>query len=145
VKIKLAILTFYITQLMFVANIFAQNENNLTVNISGIDEIKGNLFVYLYSQSDGFPTNLKKAVNYKEVKVSSKNIKVQFYNINNGNYAVSVYHDLNSNNKIETNFWGIPKEPVGVSNNVESNLGPPDFEAEPINFYGDTIIEIRIE
>ena len=145
VKIKLTILTFLITQLMFGANIFAQNENNLTVNISGINEIKGKLFVYLYSQSDGFPTDFRKAVNHKEIKVNSKNIKIQFNNIKNGNYAISVYHDINSNNEIDTNLWGIPKEPVGVSNNVESNFGPPDFENAKFNFYGDTIMEIRIE
>ena len=45
-----------------------------------------------------------------------------------GTYAVSVYEDLNGNHKLDHNFLGIPREPVGASNNPRSRLGPPRFK-----------------
>jgi uncharacterized protein (DUF2141 family) len=39
-----------------------------------------------------------------------------------------VYHDRNSNGKLDMGFMG-PKEPYGLSNNYLSKIGPPDFES----------------
>ncbi len=39
-------------------------------------------------------------------------------------YAVSVYEDLNSNHKLDHNLIGIPREPVGASNNPAARFGP---------------------
>ena len=35
---------------------------------------------------------------------------------------------LNNNNKLDTNLFGIPKEPYGFSNNARSKWGPPKYE-----------------
>jgi uncharacterized protein (DUF2141 family) len=35
-----------------------------------------------------------------------------------------VFHDENSNGKLDTNFMGIPREGVGASNNAKGHLGP---------------------
>ncbi|MEO6817582.1 MAG: DUF2141 domain-containing protein, partial [Edaphobacter sp.] len=45
-----------------------------------------------------------------------------------GQYAVTVYLDVNGNHKLDKNFLGIPKEPVGVSNNPKGHMGPPRFD-----------------
>jgi uncharacterized protein (DUF2141 family) len=45
-----------------------------------------------------------------------------------GKYAVSVYQDVNENGKLDQNFLGIPKEPIGFGNNYRP-LGKPDFDA----------------
>jgi uncharacterized protein (DUF2141 family) len=42
-----------------------------------------------------------------------------------GDYAVSVHHDDNDNGKMDTNFIGIPKEPIGLSNGAVAKFGPP--------------------
>jgi len=44
-----------------------------------------------------------------------------------GTYAVSVYEDLNGNHKLDGNILGIPREPVGASNNPRGRMGPPHF------------------
>ena len=44
-----------------------------------------------------------------------------------GTYAVSVYEDLNGNHKLDHNLFGIPREPVGASNNPPARIGPPRF------------------
>lgn len=45
-----------------------------------------------------------------------------------GEYSIAVYHDWNSNDKLDTNILGIPNEPYGFSNNARSKWGPPKYE-----------------
>lgn len=45
-----------------------------------------------------------------------------------GEYAVSVYHDRNDNRKLDTGLFGIPKEPLGTSNDAKIRFGPPRYE-----------------
>jgi MipA family protein len=43
-----------------------------------------------------------------------------------GDYALMVHHDENSNGKLDKNFIGIPREPVGFANGY-SPKGPPGY------------------
>ncbi len=47
-------------------------------------------------------------------------------NILPGEYALLVYHDENNNERIDKNFIGIPKEPLGFSNRYQPK-GPPSY------------------
>ncbi len=42
-----------------------------------------------------------------------------------GTYALSVFHDVNADGRLERNFIGLPKEPAGLSNNLRPKFGPP--------------------
>lgn len=44
-----------------------------------------------------------------------------------GKYAVAVYVDNNRNGKLDKNFFGVPKEMYGFSNDARGMFGPPDF------------------
>jgi uncharacterized protein (DUF2141 family) len=46
-----------------------------------------------------------------------------------GRYAIAVFHDENANRKLDTNLVGLPAEGYGFSNDAETTLGPPKFEA----------------
>jgi len=46
-----------------------------------------------------------------------------------GVYTISLYHDQNSDNKLNTNLFGIPTEGFAFSNNAMGNFGPPDYES----------------
>jgi len=50
-----------------------------------------------------------------------------FRNLTAGVYAVTVIHDRNSNGELDTNFFGIPTESYGFSNNATAMFGPPSF------------------
>jgi uncharacterized protein (DUF2141 family) len=52
------------------------------------------------------------------------------------NAVASVFHDENSNGKLDTNFMGIPREGVGASNDAKGHLGPPKFNAAAFRFGG---------
>ena len=122
--------------------VFAQ-QNALTVNITGINSIKGNVYVYLYTSEEGFPIKISKANSFKKAKVISNSVTVYFKNLKPGTYAVSVYQDIDTNGKINQNFLGIPKEPVSVSNNAKGFMGPPKYE--DAKFYLDISKSIEIK
>ena len=81
------------------AVVFAQ-QNTLTVNITGINSIKGNVYVYLYTSEEGFPIKISKAIIFKKAKVLSNRVTVYFKNLKPGTHAVSVYQDIDTNGKI---------------------------------------------
>ena len=60
-----------------------------------------------------------------------------------GRYAVAVYHDRDNSGKLETGAFGIPKEPVGFSNNPAFLFGPPS-DAASIEL-DDTARQLTIE
>jgi uncharacterized protein (DUF2141 family) len=70
----------------------------------------------------------------------------EFQGIAPGRYAVSVFHDENSNGKMDTNFIGIPKEGVGASNDAKGRFGPPKFEAAAFQYSGGRLeLKVRLE
>ncbi len=44
-----------------------------------------------------------------------------------GEYAISLLHDENDNEKMDTGLMGIPKEGYGASNDAKVTFGPPKF------------------
>ena len=54
-----------------------------------------------------------------------------------------MFHDENSNGKLDTKFMGIPREGVGASNGAKGHLGPPKFEAAAFSFSGGRL-ELKI-
>ena len=136
-------IVFIIVFVLVSAVVFAQ-QNTLTVNITGIKSIKGDIYVYLYTSEDGFPIKISKANGFKKAKVISISVTVYFKNLKQGTYAVSVYQDIDTNGKINQNFLGIPKEPVGVSNNAEGFMGPPKYEDAKFNLDSNKTVEIKL-
>jgi uncharacterized protein (DUF2141 family) len=45
-----------------------------------------------------------------------------------GEYALSVFQDVDADGKLKRNFIGIPKEPAGLSNNAVPRFGPPRYK-----------------
>jgi uncharacterized protein (DUF2141 family) len=115
------------------------------VEVTGISDIKGSIVVNVYSNKEGFPTKPAKARYSKAEKVMSKTMEIVFDNIQDSTIAVSVFQDRNSNGKLDTNFIGMPNEPVGVSNNAKGTLGPPSFKDAKFKFISSKTISITIE
>ena len=76
-------------------------QGNINIKVSSIKDMKGNIYAYLYSSKDGFPVEPSKADKFKTVKVDAQTVTITFNNIKYGYYAVSVYHDEDSNGKMK--------------------------------------------
>ena len=68
----------------------------------------------------------------KEVSAADRTVRVTFTDVAPGTYAVKVFHDINSNGKLDTSWIGWPQEPYGFSNDAPVNTGPPPFKLAAI-------------
>lgn len=105
-----------------------KTETRLTVDVHLTQHAHGELGYLVFVSPSGFPGDRDKALRHGFLPIPSN---AQHLRIDTelppGICAVTVYEDLNSNHKLDHNFIGIPREPVGVSNNPPSRFGPPRF------------------
>ena len=101
------------------------------------------LFVAVHNSASDFPTRDANAI--KATVIAQSDVaELIIPNIPSGEYAVAVFADMNGNGKLDTNFIGIPKEPVGVSRDAKGSFGPPKF-ADAAFKVGDGITSLKIE
>ena len=110
-------------------------QHNLTVEITGLENNKGQVIVALLDSNEKDLSDLK-------TPIVNKRSKVTFRNLKDGQYAVRFIHDENRNNEFDTNFIGIPKEGFGFSNDAIGRFGPKDFSEWLFEVNSDTTIQI---
>jgi len=122
------------------AFLFAQESKNqnVTVNITNLSSNDGKVFVGLYDSEDSF---LGRGIQSIQTDIKNNMCTVTFKDVPNGIYAISMYHDENDNNKMDTNFLGIPKEDYGCSNNAVGFMGPPKWEDAKFEIKNKSIIQ----
>jgi uncharacterized protein (DUF2141 family) len=85
------------------------------------------LYVAIHSSAADFPMRDDKAI-LRRIVATGDATPLLVADIPSGEYAISVYADLNGNGKLDTNFIGIPNEPTGASRDASSHFGPPRFK-----------------
>ncbi|MDQ2832516.1 MAG: aldehyde dehydrogenase family protein [Acidobacteriota bacterium] len=103
----------------------------LSIDVAIPPGVHGDAIGYLlFSSSEGFPGSVDRAYRHSFVPLPAtpdSHQQIKLYDVPPGRYAVAVYLDVNSNRKLDKNLLGIPREPVGVSNNPKPHMGPPRF------------------
>lgn len=99
----------------------------VAVQVSGVASSQGQVGCLIFDQADGFPKVVDKAIK-QQTQPAAPTVTCTFVDLSARNYAIAVNHDKNSNNKVDTNLLGIPKEEWGVSNNVRFKLRAPTFK-----------------
>ena len=94
----------------------AVSAGELTVVITDIRESQGTLMVSV-ANSDAAWNNQAKPIAAQKVTATKGEMTLKFGDLPAGQYAVQVMHDANDNNKLDSNFLGIPSEGYGFSNN----------------------------
>jgi uncharacterized protein (DUF2141 family) len=92
--------------------LFAENIN-ATIEINGIIVNGGSIYVAVYSNENDYKAE-KPFVKFILDPANSKISHV--LELPDGEYVVSVFQDTNSNGDLDTNFFGIPSEPIGKTN-----------------------------
>jgi uncharacterized protein (DUF2141 family) len=115
----------------------------LTIKISNIEKMKGSIIVGVFS---GESTFLKEGAAFKNytITVNKEVATLTITDLPKGEYAISMYHDENSDKKMNTNFIGIPKEAYGFSNNIIPRLSAPKYTDCKFNFSEDKTLQIKL-
>jgi len=103
-------------------------KGNLKVVVNNLKSKTGQVGFFLFNSADGFPSHTEKALLSGFVKTVGHSVEYTFTNIAAGTYAVYVFHDEDNDKKLKTNFIGMPKEGMGVSNNAKGHFGPPKYD-----------------
>lgn len=122
-------------------HVFAQapkksEDNAIHVAVTGLHNDQGQVLCALFASAEGFPKDPDKATARARSTISSGQAACEFLNVTPGTYAVAVFHDENSNGKLDTKLLGIPREGVGASNNAKGHFGPPKFAAAAFQYKG---------
>ena len=110
-----------------------QSVETFTVHIKNVKNERGQLIIAIFDNDTDF---LEKPYMTVRTSAVSPELEVNFENLKFGEYALSVIHDENVNDKLDTNLFGVPKEGFGFSNDVMGTFGPPSFEKSKINWFG---------
>lgn len=123
------------------AGILAQSqgpqENMIHVDIEGLRSDRGQVLCALFSSAADFPKKADRAVAHAKSEILRRHATCEFQGVPPGTYAISAFHDENSNGKLDTNFMGIPREGVGASNNTKGRLDLPSFPQLRFNTRAD--------
>lgn len=129
--------------LLFLLPLFGSAQNTLTVQVAGVSSDAGHIMLAVYDKADGF---LKEGKAMKGIRAkANKGItELQITDLPEGQYALAIYHDENDNEELDTNWLGIPKEPLGFSYGKLKTFGPPRFKECAFQFNSDKQIQINL-
>lgn len=114
--------------LLFALSFTAKGGNpSLEIEIRGVKALPGEVLVAVYAGEAGFPSRSQLAIRTGKAKRSGSSATIRFDDLKPGTYAVSVIHDANNNQLLDTGFLGVPKEGYGISKNAINRFGPPEY------------------
>ena len=125
----------------------AESTKSLTVVVNGIRNQTGEICMRVYNSREGFPDNAKSEVKSGCTKITGNSIQQVFSGLKPGTYAVAVVDDQNGDHKLNKDFFGIPKEGFGISQNptVSISTGTPKFKNSSFKVDKNTTINIFLK
>ena len=110
----------------------AVGDHELRIEISNIKKVQGQILVAIYDNEDQYldtKNSFHAQAPVKKEGTMTISVEIPF-----GHYAIGMFHDLNGNGELDTNFMGVPSEPYGFSNGKKGTFGPPSFDRAKFEF-----------
>ncbi len=123
---------------------FVTTENpQLTIEIQNIEVLEGNIRIGVFNTSEKF---LKQGFTFKSYVIAANDtiVTIIIDDLPEGEYAFLLYHDKNSDGKLNQNLLGIPKEPFAFSNNVKPKFAKPTFEESKFLLAKDKKLQVNL-
>lgn len=127
----------------FLFSTFCFSQNRIFVHVEDVPSSKGKVSVAVYQGDDSF-------LKFDQVFASGTatavegTTTVEVPSIPNGEYAIALFYDENGNDKLDTNWLGIPKEKVAFSNAKMRAFGPPKYKDCVFMVSSDTNIVVSL-
>lgn len=105
----------------------------LEVTVTGFESAGGRLAIALFATAEDYWSRTN-AVRRAWLDIEDGRSRWTVEHLPEGEYALIAYQDLNGNEQIDMRLFGMPKEPVGVSNDARGLFGPPRFDSAKFQF-----------
>jgi len=145
-KISKLFLPLSLTSLLLMSPAFA---GTVTVEVRNI-ETKGEMHLAIYDDADVFENDngekggAAKGIVEGVIEEVGTGTATYSFELPNGTYAIGIFVDANYNNEMDRNFFGVPKEQYGFSNDAKGSFGPPSFKDASFTVSGDMQLEINL-
>lgn len=116
---------------------------DIKIEVTNINTLEGSIELGVFNNSKTFLQEGKEYSTYSQV-VTGNTVTFFLNGLIKDNYAISIYHDINSDNECNLGFLGIPIEPYGFSNNYRPIFSKPSFDDCKINAYQNKSIVIEL-
>jgi uncharacterized protein (DUF2141 family) len=123
--------------------------DTLTVRVNNIEKA-GEIHIAVYDNAEAFEADRGEkggaapGITEGTIEMVEPGSVTYAYELPAGTYAIGIFHDVNLNNKMDNNFFGVPKEQYGFSNNARAFFGPPTFETAAFELKGATTQSIDL-
>jgi uncharacterized protein (DUF2141 family) len=114
----------------------------VTIAIDGAENDDGQVVVMLFADDDGFPGDGEAAAHRVTAPLTQGRARVVVEGVTPGRYAVSAFHDDDSDGAIDTNFLGIPKDGITASN---WDGGRPRFRTSALDITEATTLNLTLK
>jgi len=121
--------TIYLINFLFTIVLFAQDKGNLTVTFENFENPKGKIYIAVFEKHNFLRQPLKTSM----LKVEAENNQVIIEDLAFGEYAISVFQDLNANTQFDMDDNQMPAEPWAMSGSVNP-MQMPTWETAKFNF-----------
>ena len=101
----------------------------LIIEITGLKDAEGDVYIAVFDSDATFLGD--EAVQASTVVIADAldgDVVRTELQLPLGDYAFSAFHDQDGNGELNTNFVGMPREPIAISNNALGKFGPPKYE-----------------
>ena len=121
-SIPLLLMAFLLTSASSIAQY-----GTVIIKIKNIQTLEGNLVIGIFDKKENFPID---GLQFKKttLKVDANEMTYSVELPSQKEYALAIFHDRNADGFIDRNWFGIPLEPYGFSNNIRPTLSAPEFE-----------------
>jgi uncharacterized protein (DUF2141 family) len=146
-RILILIATVLLVPLIAHSEEATPNPGVLEINITNIENGSGTIYIAILDSAEGWLKSDAESKPFREATQtvsSTDDLLVSIEDLPPGKYAISLFHDLDGDAEMDTNFVGFPKEPFGFSAPM-GKFGPPKFDEAAIEFSGEnTSVEISL-
>ena len=125
---------------LFVFSAGSAKQNKVTVEITQVKSAEGKIYLCIYDSAKSYD----KKISYKEFCIEPKIGTVIFETeLPDGEYVFSLCHDTNGNGNLDTGLFGIPKEPIAMSNYDGKSI-PGNFKRHRIQINADSKVTLKV-
>ncbi len=123
----------------------ASPAQGLEAKFDGLRDSQGQVCVSLFSGANGFPSDSSPDLLLKRcTPISNQMASIVFSDLKPGDYAMTAFHDANSDSKLNKGDFGIPEEGFGFSNNPEISFSAPSFAETKFKVLGTpSVVQIK--
>lgn len=115
----------------------------LKVVLTNINKLEGDIKFGIFNNSKTFLNKGQEVIAFSKT-ASSHTMTFNVKNLEKGDYAIAIYHDINKDNKCNLSWIFRPIEPYAFSNNIKLGFFKPSFDECKFTLDGDKTISIKL-